>query len=149
MSTNGSTRLRDYAFPIIGDMPVSDIATPDILKVLTPIWNVKAATARRVRQRLSTVLEWARAAGFRSGDNPVDLIGEALPRQKKIRAASCRPALCAKSRPLSEASRRPGRSHHQARLRVLDPDGRSHDRGAEGAVGRGRFPGQDLDDPRQ
>ena len=35
--------LRDYAFPIIGDMPVSDIATPDILKVLTPIWNVKAA----------------------------------------------------------------------------------------------------------
>ena len=75
--------LRDYAFPIIGDMPVSDIATPDILKILTPIWNVKAATARNVRQRLSTVLEWARAAGFRSGDNPVALIGEALPRQKK------------------------------------------------------------------
>ena len=75
--------LRDYAFPIIGDMPVSDIATPDILKVLTPIWNVKAPTARNVRQRISTVLEWARAAGFRSGDNPVALIGEALPRQKK------------------------------------------------------------------
>ena len=75
--------LRDYAFPIIGDRPVSDIATPDILKVLTPIWNVKAVTAQRVRQRLSTVLEWARAAGFRSGDNPVALIGEALPRQKK------------------------------------------------------------------
>jgi integrase len=36
-----------------------------------------------VRQRISTVLEWARAAGFRSGDNPVALIGEALPRQKK------------------------------------------------------------------
>ena len=75
--------LRDHAFPIIGDMPVSTIATPDVLKVLTPIWNVKAETARRVRQRLSTVLEWARAAGFRSGDNPVDLIGDALPRQKK------------------------------------------------------------------
>ena len=75
--------LRDYAFPIIGDIPVSDIATPNVLKVLTPIWNVKSETARRVRQRLSTVLEWARAAGFRSGDNPVDLIGDALPRQKK------------------------------------------------------------------
>ena len=48
--------LRDYAFPIIGDMPVSDIATPHILKILTPIWNVKTETARRVRQRLSTVL---------------------------------------------------------------------------------------------
>jgi Phage integrase central domain len=45
--------LRDHAFPIIGDMPVSTIATPDVLKVLTPIWNVKAETARRVRQRLS------------------------------------------------------------------------------------------------
>ena len=75
--------LRDYAFPIIGDMPVSDIATPDILKVLTPIWHVKPPTARNVRQRISTVLEWARAAGFRSGDNPVALIREALPRQKK------------------------------------------------------------------
>jgi hypothetical protein len=41
--------LRDYAFPIIGHRPISDIATPDILKVLTPIWNVKAETARRVR----------------------------------------------------------------------------------------------------
>ena len=64
-------------------MPVSDIATPDILKVLAPIWNAKVETASRVRQRLSNVLEWARAAGFRSGDNPVDLIGDALPRQKK------------------------------------------------------------------
>ena len=75
--------LRDYAFPVIGDMPVSNIATPHILKILTPIWNVKAATARNVRQRLSTVLEWARTAGFRSGDNPVASIGDALPRQKK------------------------------------------------------------------
>jgi integrase len=75
--------LRDYAFPLIGDMPVSAVSTPDVLKVLTPIWNVKIETARRVKQRLATVLEWARAAGFRSGDNPVDLIGDALPRQKK------------------------------------------------------------------
>ena len=75
--------LRDYAFPIIGDMPVCDIATPDILKVLTPIWNSKVATARLVRQRLSIVLEWARAAGFRSSTNPVGSIGDALPRQKK------------------------------------------------------------------
>ncbi len=75
--------LRDYAFPLIGDMAVSDVSTPDVLKVLAPIWGVKVETARRVRQRIGTVLEWARAAGFRSGDNPVDLLGEALPRQKK------------------------------------------------------------------
>ena len=95
--------LRDYAFPIIGDMPVSDIATPDILKVLTPIWNIKAPTARNVRQRISTVLEWARAAGFRSGDNPVALIGEALPRQKKTERHHA-PCLTRKCRPLSRSS---------------------------------------------
>jgi len=75
--------LRDYAFPLIGDMPLDGVSTPDVLKVLSPIWITKPETARRVRQRLSTVLEWARAAGFRSGDNPVGLIGDALPRHKK------------------------------------------------------------------
>ncbi|HZV21252.1 MAG TPA: integrase arm-type DNA-binding domain-containing protein [Hyphomicrobiales bacterium] len=75
--------LRDYAFPIIGDISVAAVSTADVLKVLSPIWNTKQETARRVRQRIATVLEWARAAGFRSGDNPVDLLGEALPRQKK------------------------------------------------------------------
>ena len=75
--------LRDYAFPLIGAKPISDIATPDVLKVLTPIWLSKPETARRVRQRLKTVLEWARAAGHRSGDNPVDLIGDALPQKSK------------------------------------------------------------------
>jgi integrase len=78
--------LRDHAFPVIGSLPVNAIGTPEVLKVLTPIWIGKQETARRVRQRLKTVLEWSRAAGHRSGDNPVDLIGEALPRSaaKKI-----------------------------------------------------------------
>jgi integrase len=72
--------LRDHAFPVIGARPINEIATPDVLKVLTPIWLAKPETGRRVRQRLKTVLEWARAAGHRSGENPVDLIGDALPK---------------------------------------------------------------------
>ena len=72
--------LRDHAFPLLGARPVNEIGTPDVLKVLTPIWLAKPETARRVRQRIKTVLEWARAAGHRSGENPVDLIGEALPK---------------------------------------------------------------------
>jgi integrase len=59
---------------------VNVIGTPEVLKVLTPIWLTKPETARRVRQRLKTVLEWVRAAGHRSGKNPVDLIGDALPK---------------------------------------------------------------------
>ncbi len=75
--------LIDYAFPKIGKKPVNTISTPHVLEVLSPIWTAKPETARRVRQRMSTVLEWARAAGHRSGDNPIDLIGDALPKHKK------------------------------------------------------------------
>lgn len=79
--------LRDHAFPLIGNKPIDAIGTPEVLKVLSPIWQSKPETARRVRQRLRVVLEWARAAGHRSGDNPVDLIGEALPKISKTRIA--------------------------------------------------------------
>ena len=72
--------LRDHAFPVFGNKAVSDVNTPDILAALSQIWSTKPETARRLRQRIRTVLDWARAAGHRSGDNPVDLIGDALPR---------------------------------------------------------------------
>lgn len=75
--------LDDYAFPKIGKKPVDTISTPDVLDVLSPIWTAKPETARRVRQRMSVVLDWARAAGHRSGDNPIDLVGDALPKHKK------------------------------------------------------------------
>jgi integrase len=32
---------------------------------------------------MATVLDWARAAGYRSGDNPIELVGDALPRLKR------------------------------------------------------------------
>jgi integrase len=60
---------------------VDIIDTADVLAVLSPIWLTKAETARRLRQRLSTVMDWAKAAGFRSGDNPVVGITKGLPRQ--------------------------------------------------------------------
>ncbi len=73
--------LRDYAFPILGHKPVGIVTAADVLEVLKPIWTTKPETARRVRQRLRMVFEWARAAGHRTGDNPVDLVATALPRQ--------------------------------------------------------------------
>ena len=75
------TTLRTYVFPKLGKRPVSDIDTADVLNVLTPIWHEKPETARRVRQRISTVMKWAVAQGFRQ-DNPAgDAIGAALPKQ--------------------------------------------------------------------
>lgn len=73
--------LTQYAFPIIGEMRVDRVDTPDILRVLAPIWLTKAETARRVRQRIAAVMDWAKAAGYRTGDNPVDGVAKGLPRQ--------------------------------------------------------------------
>ena len=73
--------LRDYAFPIIGDRRVDHIDTPEVLRVLAPIWLSKPETARRVRQRIGTILDWAKAAGFRVEGNPVHGAAKGLPRQ--------------------------------------------------------------------
>jgi integrase len=50
--------------------PVSEIATEDILSVLKPIWTEKPETAARLRGRIERVLDAARAAGHRTGENP-------------------------------------------------------------------------------
>ena len=72
--------LRGYVFPRLGKRSVADISTADVMAVLMPIWNEKPETARRVRQRISTVMKWAVAQGYRA-DNPAgDAIGAALPR---------------------------------------------------------------------
>ena len=74
--------LEAYAFPRIGSRPVHAIRQSDILRVLSPIWTEKPATARRVRQRLRTVLNWARAAGHFAGMNPVEGVEDGLPKQR-------------------------------------------------------------------
>ena len=72
--------LRDHAMPQLGERPVHRIATADVMAVLLPIWNEKRATARQVRHRISAVMRWAVAQGYRE-DNPAgDAIGAALPR---------------------------------------------------------------------
>lgn len=79
------TSLELYAFPCIGHVRVSDVTAADVLGVLTPIWTVKHETARRVRQRIGTVLKWAVAKGWRQ-DNPADAITTALPKVPKMKA---------------------------------------------------------------
>lgn len=79
---NFLSRLKAYAFPHIGGLPVSEISTQDVLRVLEPIWFTKTETAFRVRIYMEKVLAWATVKGFRSGDNPARWLGhlkEALP----------------------------------------------------------------------
>ncbi|MDH3668764.1 MAG: integrase arm-type DNA-binding domain-containing protein [Paracoccaceae bacterium] len=74
--------LKVYAFPHIGARPVHTITQGDILRVLAPIWTEKPETARRVRQRLRTVFDWARTAGHFDGVNPIEGIERGLPKQR-------------------------------------------------------------------
>jgi integrase len=76
--------LRDYAFPKIGRMPIDSIGQPEVLMCLAPIWTEKHETARRLAQRIKTVLDVAKSKGFRSGENPVTAIHDAqvLPKVK-------------------------------------------------------------------
>lgn len=62
--------LATYVYPVIGAMPVADVGTPQILEILEPIWNRKAETASRVRGRIETILDSAKARGYRDGENP-------------------------------------------------------------------------------
>ena len=75
------TSLETYAFPIIGDRPLDQIDTADVQKVLAPIWLTKSETARRVRQRMRTVFDWARVTHGVKGANPVDGVERGLPKQ--------------------------------------------------------------------
>ena len=75
--------MRRYAFPRIGKMPVSEVTSADLLEILTPIWHRKASSARRVRQRLRVILEWAVAMEYRI-DNPCDRIGPVLGPQRDV-----------------------------------------------------------------
>jgi len=78
--------LTTYAFPIIGSMPVADIEARHVVQCLKPIWLIKKETAKRVRQRIDTVMRWAKAMGYRTGDNPAALEGNLeylLPAQKQ------------------------------------------------------------------
>jgi integrase len=74
--------LEAYAFPRLGSLRVADVTTGDVLSVLSVIWTEKPETARRVRQRIGTVMKWAVAQGWRQ-DNPAENIAQALPKAKR------------------------------------------------------------------
>ena len=59
------------------------VASADLLEILTPLWHRKVATAKRVRQHLRAVLEWAVAMEFRL-DNPCERIGPVLGPQQDV-----------------------------------------------------------------
>jgi integrase len=74
------TSLQTYAFPKIGDVAVSDIESSHVRDVLIPIWLEKNETARRVRQRIGMVIDWAIAKNYRAHPLPMNAINKSLPK---------------------------------------------------------------------
>jgi integrase len=88
--------LEAHAFPVIGDLPVANVGTDEVLRVLRPIWGRIPETASRLRERIEAVLDAARVKGWRTEENPArwktHLAGE-LPQPRKAKRVRHRPAL--------------------------------------------------------
>ena len=79
--------LRTYVSPVCGSLPVQVVDVALIMKVLEPIWSTKPETAARIRGRIESVLNWAKARGYRSGENPAlwkGHLSNLLPAHSKI-----------------------------------------------------------------
>ncbi len=75
--------LRTYAFPFFGDLRIDLVTSAEVVEALTPIWLEKPETAKRVRQRIGAVLDWAKANGYRDAENPISSVLRALPKPSK------------------------------------------------------------------
>ncbi len=88
--------LQTYVFPTLGALPVQDVDTALVMRVVEPIWQTKTETASRVRGRLEAILDWATVRHYRQGDNPARWRGHLdhlLPKRTKVQAVVHHPAL--------------------------------------------------------
>lgn len=90
--------LREYAFPVVGAVPVDEVDLAHIKIILAPIWKTKTETATRLRARLEAVLSWAAAAGYRDRERPNPArwkgnLDALLPKPSKVAKVTHHPAL--------------------------------------------------------
>ena len=79
--------LATYVYPVIGELPVAEVGTVHVLQILEPIWKDKAETASRLRGRMETILDAAKARGYREGENPARWrghIAQILPARSRL-----------------------------------------------------------------
>ncbi len=95
--TQWTNTLATYANPVIGDTLVSEVTQADVLQILSPIWNEKTETAKRVQGRMERIFSYAAAKGWRPlGDNPAQWQGRLnaiLPQPTKVKTKRNQPAM--------------------------------------------------------
>ena len=98
---NGSLRqwqhcLKKHILPTLGRKPVNAITTADVHATLSLIWTTIPETARRARNRIELILDFAAAHEWRRGDNPAAWKGRLealLPDQRKVNGKKHLPAM--------------------------------------------------------
>ena len=78
--------MEKYVFPVIGDIRVDRIGREHVLRILTPVWSAKPGTARKVRQRIRSVLSWCQAHGYIEHNVAGEVINGALPPMPTVKA---------------------------------------------------------------
>lgn len=116
--------LEAHAFPHVGQTPVADVGTEDVLAVLRPIWTLLPETASRVRGRMESILGFAKVQGWREGENPARWRGHLdhlLPRRSKVRGVAHHAALPWQQMPRfwRALRRKPGNGAAALRLAIL------------------------------
>jgi integrase len=79
-------RLNDYAKSLLA-LPIDKVDSLAVLAILKPLWHTKPETASRVRAMIEAVCDYAKAAGYRTGENPAAWRGNLahlLPKQRKL-----------------------------------------------------------------
>ena len=75
--------LKQHANPALGKRRVDHIDANDIAAALKPIWNEKPEVARKVRQRIAKVLNYAKVKRWRSSEAPSKELSLLLGKQRK------------------------------------------------------------------
>jgi len=73
--------LENHVFPLIGRKPVDEVDSAAVLSVLGPIWVTIGPTARRLLQRIGTVLDYAHIKGLIPNEVSLKSVMRGLPRQ--------------------------------------------------------------------
>lgn len=74
-----SSTLETYIYPTLGNLTIGNITKAEIAEVLRPIWVEKNETAKRIRGRIETIFDYAKAMGYFEGDNPAEWKGNLEP----------------------------------------------------------------------
>jgi len=77
------TSMERYAFPQLGDVRIDRVTSSMVREVLLEIWLAIPETARRVRQRIGTVLDYGHSRDWRDQEAPMRSVSRGLPKQPK------------------------------------------------------------------